>query len=119
MFLFDVKHVDPVKHLEFTGVDNRLILANLASLISSGCNVIVRVPVARGFNDDPGSLRDIASFLAELKGLKGVEPVKCHGYASAKYSDLGMDTGDFVPSEESMDVFRELLVSNGISGGEL
>lgn len=119
MFLFDVKHIDPVKHLEFTGVDNRLILANLASLISSGCDVIVRVPVVKGFNDDPGSLRDIASFLGGLPGLKGVEPVKCHCYASAKYIDMGIDRGDFVPSDESMDLFQELLVPYGIQGGEM
>ena len=118
LFLFDVKHVDPVKHAEFTGVDNRLILSNLSSVISSGCDVIVRVPVARGFNDDPESMKEIVSFLAGLEGLKGIEPVKCHGYASAKYRDLGIALGDFVPSDESMDYFRALLASNGLPGGE-
>ena len=119
LFLFDVKHIDPVKHLEFTGAENSLILSNLRSLISSGCDVIVRVPVAKGFNDDPESLRQIASFLAGLEGLKGVEPVKCHGYASVKYSDLGIDHVDFTPSDESMELFRSLMVSHGLPGGEL
>jgi len=117
LILFDVKHVDPVKHLEYTEVDNRLILSNLSKLISSGCNVIVRVLVAKGFNDDQKSLNDIASFLEGLKKLKRVEPVKCHAYASVKYSDLGLDPGDFVPSEKSMNLFKDILSARGLEGG--
>jgi len=117
LFLFDLKHVDPVKHLEFTGVDNGLILSNLSSLISSGCSVIVRVPVVKGFNDDTRSAGEICSFLAGLPGRVSVEVVKCHGYASEKYRDLGLSMGDFVPSEESMAAFRGMLLSAGLLEG--
>lgn len=119
LFLFDIKHVDPVKHRKFTGVDNGLVVSNLKSLVSAGCHVIARVPVARGFNDDPESMHGIVSFLSELDTLKGVEPVKCHGYAQTKYEELGLTQGDFVPSEQSMEFFRELLASHGLTGGEL
>jgi len=119
LFLFDVKHIDPVKHLEFTGVDNGLILSNLSALISSGCSVIVRVPVVKGFNDDVCSMGEIVSFLAALPGAVVVEPVKCHGYASEKYRDLGLTMGDYVPSEESMAVFRGMLAIRGLLCGEV
>lgn len=114
LFLFDLKHVDPVKHRRFTGVDNGLILGNLRKLVSEGCHVRVRVPVAMGFNDDPVSMDGVASFLADLDGRVEVELLKCHGFASGKYKDMGLDFRNFEPSVEAMDAFRNILDSRGI-----
>jgi len=118
LFLFDVKHINSEKHLKYTGVDNSLILSNLVKLISVGSAVIVRVPVARGFNDDRCSIDEITSFLASLQGDLKVEPMKCHGYASVKYSDLGKKADNYEPSEKSMEIFREMMAAKGLTGGK-
>jgi hypothetical protein len=60
---------------------------------------------------------EITSFLSGLPGPVVVEPVKCHGYASEKYRELGLPMEDFVPSEESMAVFRGMLASAGLLEG--
>ena len=59
MFLCDIKHLDPDKHKKFTGVENRLILDNIALLASLGKEVIVRVPVVQGVNDDRSEERRV------------------------------------------------------------
>jgi pyruvate formate lyase activating enzyme len=52
LFLFDLKHLDNEKHIQFTGVSNSLIISNLKLLIESGKDIMIRIPVIPGFNDD-------------------------------------------------------------------
>jgi len=48
LFLFDIKHMDPVEHKRLTGVSNELILDNLARLAQRGKDIQVRVPLIPG-----------------------------------------------------------------------
>lgn len=93
LVLYDLKHVDPQKHLQATGASNELILTNLARLIDSaaeyGFDLTVRVPVIPGFNDRPVELAAILTRLADL-GLAGpVELLPFHNYSRSKYLALG------------------------------
>ncbi len=45
LFLFDIKHLDPDKHLKYTGVRNGLILDNLTYILSRGKKVNIRIPI--------------------------------------------------------------------------
>jgi glycyl-radical enzyme activating protein/glucokinase-like ROK family protein len=88
--LFDIKHVDPAVHREFTGVDNLLILANLKSLAAAGAPVEVRVPLIPGFNADETSITAIADFLSGMDGLsQDVRLLPYHTFGQAKYRALG------------------------------
>ena len=60
LFLYDLKQADPQKHRAFTGVGNRLVLANLRRLTETGADVVVRVPLIPGHNDSPEDVRAIA-----------------------------------------------------------
>ncbi|OXU15230.1 glycyl-radical enzyme activating protein [Sedimentisphaera salicampi] len=52
LFIVDVKHTDSAKHKEFTGAAAEQILDNIKLLGGSGAEIIVRIPLIKGFNDD-------------------------------------------------------------------
>ena len=59
--------MDETRHIEFTGVSNTLILDNYRFMLQSGKNVMVRIPVIPGFNDDPDHLERLKQFLITTK----------------------------------------------------
>jgi pyruvate formate lyase activating enzyme len=63
---FDLKLIDNQAHREFTGADNRNILANARHLAESGRAVEFRMPIIPGYTDGEANLGAVASFLAEL-----------------------------------------------------
>ena len=88
LFLYDVKHMDPQKHRENTGMDNKLILANLRMLIQAKKRVLVCVPLIPGFNDTPAEVGAIARFAASL-GIQQINLLPYHRFGEGKYRLLG------------------------------
>lgn len=91
MFFFDVKHHDPGKHREATGVTNELILENLRKLTDMFGNVVVRIPVVPGFNDSDEDMKKLAHVIKEhigSKGIKYVELLPYHNFGETKYAAL-------------------------------
>ena len=92
LILFDVKHIDPVKHKQHTGIDNELILGNLAKLAENDAPVRVRIPLIPGFNADAVELHMIAQHLMRIDGLeKSVGLLPYHTLGRAKYQALGRE----------------------------
>lgn len=87
-FLFDVKLVDEEKHRALTGVSNRRILSNLANLVSEGRDVIARIPLIPGVNDDEETLQGIGTRLKDL-GVKRVTLLPYNPATPGKYSWVG------------------------------
>ncbi|MDR3752056.1 MAG: glycyl-radical enzyme activating protein [Terracidiphilus sp.] len=107
--LFDLKHMDPEVHRQWTGVDNEVILSNLRHLAEVKAPVSVRVPLIQGFNADSESLQAIARFVGGLPGLeKHISLLPYHALGKAKYASLGrpytMDSEDAL----SLERVREL-----------
>jgi pyruvate formate lyase activating enzyme len=96
LFLYDLKHMNSEQHRRHTGVDNALILANLAALCHAGHPVRIRLPLVAGVNDDEANIRATLAFLAGLPGIEGIDLLPYHGIARAKYRKLGID----YPGEE-------------------
>jgi pyruvate formate lyase activating enzyme len=118
LFLFDLKHMDSIRHREVTGVPNALILENLHRLNSSGAECIVRIPLIPGINDDENNLVESAKFLARLSPIQSVELMAYHDIAQAKYEALGRDyplTGTKPPTEAVMHHAAELLRNYGLN----
>lgn len=119
LFLFDIKHLDPARHNEFTGVSNIGILDNLNLIISSGKDVMVRIPVIPGKNDDTENLTAVRELLAGLKceNLKMINLLPFHRIGKAKYTKLGipyrMNETD-QPSHERMMELKEFFMKTGI-----
>ncbi|MCU0560800.1 MAG: glycyl-radical enzyme activating protein [Desulfobacterales bacterium] len=90
LFLFDLKALDPIRHLEQTGVDNRGILSNLESLSDSGAEITVRIPLVPGLNDDDASVDCIGAYIAGLPRRHPVDLLPFHRAAKGKYQKLGL-----------------------------
>ena len=82
--LFDLKHWNSQKHLEGTGVDNKFILTNMKSAISTGKKVLPRIPVIPNFND---SLEDAKNFCEVLHdvGSNQCQLLPFHQFGENKY----------------------------------
>ncbi|MBN2298431.1 MAG: glycyl-radical enzyme activating protein [Deltaproteobacteria bacterium] len=92
IILFDLKHLDPQKHYELTGVRNDLILANLEKLCSFPVEVWVRIPVIPGFNDGIDYHKLAAEYLLGLPGPIGrIDLLPYHNWCQDKYGWLGID----------------------------
>lgn len=89
IFLYDIKHFDSSKHKILTGVDNTLILKNLKELSNSGANIIVRIPIIPGINDDEENLINIKKFVKSLQAKIKIEPVFYHNIMQGKYELCG------------------------------
>jgi pyruvate formate lyase activating enzyme len=93
LFLYDLKHMDPVKHNELTGMSNEKILANLTKLLQEGYNVKIRMPMLKGINDSEEEIDAVIDFLKPYKDLpnfKGINLLPYHKLGVNKYSQLGM-----------------------------
>jgi len=117
LFLYDLKHMDSIRHREVTGVSNELILENLRRLSAVGAKCSVRIPLIPGINDDERNLVASGKFLASLPQLEGVELMAYHDIAQAKYEALGREyalAGTTPPAETDMNNAAEVLRSYGV-----
>ena len=88
LLLFDLKHMDPIRHRSETGSDNRLILDNLRALSESDVEIWVRIPLIPGFNDDAANIEATGAFLEGLRRRYRVFVLPYHGIANGKRSRL-------------------------------
>ena len=112
LFLFDLKVLDPLKHRTHTGVDNSIILSNLKLLSAAGAEIMIRIPLIPGFNDDEYDIAAAGEFIAGLPQRHAVHLLPYHRAANGKYRKLGLNCrGEHVqpPSAQRMaDVVNHL-----------
>ena len=84
--------MDPQKHKQYTGVDNRRILDNLRHLAEVGRELILRIPVIPGVNDDMENMEATADFIInELKdSVRTLQLLSFMRLGVEKYQSLGM-----------------------------
>jgi pyruvate formate lyase activating enzyme len=88
-FLFDLKHLDSEKHLHYTGKPNELILTNAEMVNESRAEVLFRMPLIPGINDDVQNIQDTASFLHSLgNNACRIELMPYHRLGKGKYESL-------------------------------
>ncbi len=99
LYLLDIKHINPDKHKEFTGVSNRLILENAVKIAREAKKLIIRVPVVPNFNDTPDEIADIAGFASSLPNVNEIHLLPYHRLGRDKYTGLGREyrMGDIMP----------------------
>lgn len=116
LILMDIKHMDPAKHKEFTGVDNQLILENLARIKQRDKEVVVRLPLIPGCNDDRENIRATGGFM-KLWGLDKIEIIPYHRLGVNKYPALGKDylqKNTPTPEKTNVDEAVHILGSYGL-----
>ena len=119
LFLFDIKHLDGSKHLLYTGVSNELIMNNLKLVLDSGRDVMIRIPVVPGFNDDPANLESLRSFLEKNKNsnLKKINLLPYHRIGASKYKKFNIPyrmNGVEPPSPARMKELKQYFEETGI-----
>jgi len=88
LFLVDLKQMDPAAHERFTGVSNEPILQNVRRLARSGNEIIIRLPVIPGVNDDQENIAAVEGFLATLDGVLRIDLLPHHQSAHSKLARL-------------------------------
>ena len=88
MLLLDVKHRDPQRLQAVTGAHLDRILSNLSQARSLTKEIVLRVPVIPGFNNEPEDLRGILRLAAQT-GVSQVDLLPYHLLGKSKYTQLG------------------------------
>ncbi len=108
LFLYDLKTMDDARHREFTGVSNTLILQNLRSLAARGKEIVVRMPVIPGVNDQPENVRATGEFVASLGTVREMQILPYHDAGVEKYSRLGKENPMPVTLPASHDTMHQV-----------
>lgn len=88
LYLVDLKHMDASLHERWTGVSNETILQNVRKLLELGREIIIRVPIIPGFNDDERNLAATARFVAGLGGIVRVDVLRYNEGVCGKVARL-------------------------------
>lgn len=112
LFLCDLKLMSASRHREFTGVTNALIRKNMAFLLKSDKDVLVRRPLVPGFNDGADELNALGDFLQSLRPGVSLELLPYHRLGESKFERLGRPyalAGVAPPTKEEMDRAKQIL----------
>jgi len=108
---YDLKLIDRAAHLQYTGVDNDLILSNLQLLAESGKPFVIRVPLVPGVTDTDENLAGIAKAVENMPGLVELDLLPYNRAAGAKYRSAGMefkpDYDETNPVNFNMKIFEQ------------
>ena len=121
LVLYDIKHMDRVKHKKYTGLSNELILSNLRKLGEMDIAIEIRMPVIPGINDSEDNLSAVSRFLHEMKNIQRIKLLPYHRLGEGKYERLdmvyelkGIEPPDKGRMEQLVD-FMSSCVPSGIS----
>lgn len=115
--MIDLKHPDSEKLRQVTGVGNAMTVKNIAAALSEGKDVVVRIPLINGFNNDPETFSRFAEILGGLNAdTLRVEVLKYHEYGSDKWKKLGLEykMKDAFVTEGHREALENTLKSKGI-----
>lgn len=118
LVLYDLKLMDDVRHKEFVGCSNRLILDNICRLAGTGRPVRVRIPLAAGANDDDAAVKAVIDFLRPLPALRTVDLLSYHKGGQEKYRALGQEACFRLfaaPSAERLESIRRAFAQAGFT----
>lgn len=90
VFLFDYKVTDSGLHQKLCGVENQLILENLEILCRKNKDVILRLPLIAGVNDDEQHLQAIADLINRHPNILYGEIMAYHNLGISKAEQIGM-----------------------------
>lgn len=116
---FDLKHMDDDKHIEGTGVSNKLILENAKFLASEfKGRIVFRIVIIPDYND---SIESINGFIKFIKSLpldnREVNILPLHHMGKEKHSMLGRKYFSdklIMPNCSKMEKIKEVFISQGL-----
>lgn len=91
LVFFDLKHMDDQRHKKLTGVSNSVILSNLKEIQDDAQEIVIRIPIIPGLNDEDENIAETANLCTGLKKVSGLELLPYHQLGEHKYESLGQD----------------------------
>ena len=116
LVLFDLKVIKEGQDNYYLGIDSEVIIENLQKLAAAEKDLLIRIPLIPGVNDDRESIVKMAEILRNT-GLSEVEIIPFHRLGSVKYESLDYEyrmEETSPPDQTKLNAVRELLVSEGI-----
>lgn len=117
LVFYDLKHMDPLRHREITGVSNNLILRNAKAVARLGIPMVMNIPIIPTTNDTEENLQATAEFITKLNGVAKVRLLPYHRMGIGKYHNLDRaycsDRFE-APGEEGLLRAKELIESYGL-----
>jgi pyruvate formate lyase activating enzyme len=87
-FLWDIKHIDPERHRELTGVSNELILRNVRAVSERNIPLYIRFPVIPSYNDSEENIRATCELALDLLSVVEVDLLPLHHLGKARYDSM-------------------------------
>ena len=110
--------MDAARHRNATQVDNADIHSNLRLLAEMGVDIVVRVPLAPGYTDDPENVTAIARFAAGLPNVRRVDLMRLNRLGESKWKRLGLQyplDGTEAQDDETMERLKALVEAEGLA----
>lgn len=112
LVLFDIKETDESKHLEYTGVGQRIILENLRQINDEKIPFVIRLPIIPGLNDKEEHFLKVKELAGKLDMCQKVQTMPYHKLGVYKYNKLGrkyMCSQIAEPTEQQIKKWEALL----------
>ena len=116
LLIADFKHPDEAAHLKFTGVSGEMVLRNLERAADAGMELLIRIPLIHGVNDDEASFEGFRQALTRFGGGAKLEVLRYHEYGKDKWAKAGLDyqmQDAFLPAGRS-EALEKLLKAEGL-----
>jgi len=118
--LYDIKHMNPLKHKAYTGASNELILGNVRRMGQKKMPIVIRLAIIPKINDSKEHINELIELTKEVLALR-VDLLPYHRLGVSKYKMLGREyglQGLEPPTREHLNRVRDLLISHKV-GTEL
>ena len=115
LFLFDIKETEPERHKRWTGAPLQPILENLRRLAAAGARIVLRLPLAPGYNDRPDHFAAVARLAREL-ALAEADLLPYHRLGESKLAALGRSAASACgePDEETVHRWKAEFAKAGL-----
>lgn len=92
LFLYDIKHAEPARHRELTGVSPERIQSGFSEILSKAGRgrIIPRVPIVPGANEDAASMDGIITLLKKADYAGPVHLMPYNSMAKTKWEKIGL-----------------------------
>ena len=120
LVLYDIKHMDPGRHKQYTAVSNKLILDNAKKIrMELNLPMHARLPIIPGYNDSSENLNAAARFIArELGNEVQVHLLPYHRLGETKYERMEKPGGCVriaPPGDERMKELKKIFEALGLT----
>jgi len=118
IFLFDIKETNTLRHKEYTGVSNEVIIENLKKLdklCEKNTKIVLRCPIIPGLNDNEAHFANLYALTNQARKIDHIDIVPYHPLGVSKWSAIDKkprhsDTS--MPSEKSVANWVEFMQRN-------